>query len=91
MARYSVMPRLHFYIKDLHSNPPLIETPLLPNNCVLIREVSFGERKDYLYMHSQYLLARKFSSRGVSSLECPLIEGSCIYAERLKHGQRIYP
>ena len=33
---------------------PLIGTPLLPKNSVLIREVSFGEREHY--MHSQYLL-----------------------------------
>ncbi len=28
------------------SSPPLIGTPLLPNNPILIREVSFGERED---------------------------------------------
>ncbi len=31
---------------------PLIRTPLLSNNSVLIREVSFGERENY--MDSQY-------------------------------------
>ena len=29
-----------------YSIPPLIGTPLLLNNSVLIREVSFGERED---------------------------------------------
>ncbi len=29
-----------------YSGPPLIGTPLVSNNSVLIREVSFGERED---------------------------------------------
>ncbi len=32
-----------------YSGPPLIRTPLLPNNSVLIREVSFGEREHYIH------------------------------------------
>ena len=40
----------------LYSSPPLIGTPLLPQKCVLIREVSFGEREHH--MHSQYLLPK---------------------------------
>ncbi len=37
-------PRLFRY-----SGPPLIRTPFLPNNSVLIREVSFGEREHYIH------------------------------------------
>ncbi len=33
----------------VYSGPPLIRTPLLPNNSVLIREVSFGEREHYIH------------------------------------------
>ncbi len=33
-----------------YSGPPLIRTPLLPNNSVLIREVSFGEREHYIHL-----------------------------------------
>ncbi len=32
-----------------YSGPPLIRTPFLPNNFVLIREVSFGERVHYTH------------------------------------------
>ncbi len=57
-----------------YSIPPLIRTPLLPNNSVLIREVSFGKREHH--MHSQYLLPRIcVLSRVVSSLESPLRKG----------------
>ena len=57
--------------KVRYSSPPLIGTPLLPNNSVLIREVSFGEREHYI--HSQYLLPRIcVLSREVSSLESVL-------------------
>ncbi len=54
-----------------YSNTPLIRTPLLPQNSVLIREVSFGEREQYI--HSQYLLPKNcVLSRGVSFLESVL-------------------
>ncbi len=33
----------------VYSSPSLIGSPLLPNNFVLIREVSFGERENYMY------------------------------------------
>ncbi len=50
-----------------YSSSPLIRTPLLPNNSLLLREVSFGEREHH--MHSWYLLPRIcILSRGVSSL-----------------------
>ncbi len=39
---------------SVYSGPPLIETPFLSNNSVLIRQVAFDEREHY--MHSQYLL-----------------------------------
>ncbi len=35
-----------------YSSPPLIGTALLPSNAVLIREVSFGERKDHMHCWS---------------------------------------
>ncbi len=51
-----------------YSSPPLTRTPLLPNNCVLIREVYFGERE--YYIPSQCLLPRIcILSRGWSSHE----------------------
>ncbi len=62
-----------------YSSPPLKGTSLLPNNFVLVREVSFGERKDHIYSWS--LLPRIcVLSRRVSSLGgCPLREGDqCI-------------
>ncbi len=34
------------------------DTPL-PNNSVLIREVSFGERQHYMYIHCHSVLAAK--------------------------------
>ncbi len=34
---------------SIYSGPPLIRMPLLPNNSVLIREVSFGEREHYIH------------------------------------------
>ena len=34
---------------ETYSAPPLIRTPLLPNNSVLMREVSFGEREHYIH------------------------------------------
>ncbi len=52
-----------------YSSPPLIRTPLLTNNSVLTREVSFGEREHYI--HSWYLLPRIC----VFSRECPLSDG----------------
>ena len=58
-------------IHAVYSSPPLIRTPLLPRNFVLIREVSFGEREHH--MHFQYLLPRIcVLYRGVSSLESVL-------------------
>ncbi len=36
-------------LKAQYSGPPLIRTPLLPNNSVLIRGVSFGEREHYVH------------------------------------------
>ena len=55
----------------LYSSLPLIGTPFLPNNSVLIREVSFGEREHH--MHVRYLLPRFcVLSRGVSSQESVL-------------------
>ncbi len=33
----------------VYSSPPLLRPPLLPNNSVLIREVSFGEREHYIH------------------------------------------
>ncbi len=32
-----------------YSGPPLMRTPLLPNNLVLVRMVSFGEREGYIH------------------------------------------
>ncbi len=32
-----------------YSSPSLIRTPLMPNNSVLIREVSFDVREHYIY------------------------------------------
>ncbi len=65
---------LHCYIIYMYSSPPLIRTPLLPQNSVLIREVSFAEREHH--MHSQYLLSKIcVLYRGVSFLKCPLREG----------------
>ncbi len=56
--------------KEVCSSAPLIGTPLLPNGCVLIRKVSFGERQ---HIHSQYLLPRMcVLYKGVSSLESVL-------------------
>ncbi len=61
------------------SSPPLLRTPLLSKNSVLITEVSFGEREHH--MDSQYLLPKicvlKFIGGGgeVLSRECPLREG----------------
>ncbi len=50
------------------SSPPLIRMPLLTNNSLLIREVSFGWMK--YYMHSHYLLSVIcVFSRDLSSLE----------------------
>ena len=43
-------------VKQLYSSPPLIRTPLLPNNFVLIREVSFGEREQ---IHTFIVLAAR--------------------------------
>ena len=59
----------------LHSSPPLIGTPLLPNNSVLIREVSLAAREHH--MHSRHLLAKNLCpfQRGVLTRECPLREG----------------
>ena len=58
----------------LYSGPPLLETPLLPNNSALIREVSAGDREHH--MDSQYFLPRIcVLFRGVSSLESILREG----------------
>ncbi len=55
-------------IDTLYTSPTLIGTPILSNNSVLIREVSYGEREHY--MQYQYLLARTYVlSRGVSTLE----------------------
>ncbi len=54
-----------------NSSPPLIRTPLLPSNSVLIREVSFGEREHYIYIHST-CCQECVLSRGVSSLESVL-------------------
>ncbi len=51
---------------SIYNSPPLIRTPLLSNNSVLIREVSFGEREYCMY-------PRNLLSRIVSFLEgCPL-------------------
>ncbi len=59
------------YTIHIYSGPPLIRTPLLPSNSVLIREVSFGEREHYV--HSQYLLPEIcVLYRGVSSLQSVL-------------------
>ncbi len=33
--------------KDIYSRPPVMRTPFLPNNSVLIRAVSFGEREHF--------------------------------------------
>ncbi len=53
-----------------YSGPPLIRTPLLPNNCGFIEEGSFGEEN---YMYPQHLLRRIcVLSRGVASLDCVL-------------------
>ncbi len=40
-----------------YSSHPLVETALLPNNSVLITEVSFGESEHYMYL--QYLLLKQ--------------------------------
>ncbi len=49
---------LHVYVEEekeldtciiVYSGPPLIRTPLLPSNSVLIREVSFGEGEHYIH------------------------------------------
>ena len=40
----------------IYSSPLLIGIPLMPNDSVLIKEVSFSEREHR--MHSQYLLQR---------------------------------
>ncbi len=45
---------LHTVCLHTYGSPPLIGTPLLPNNSVLIREVSFGDREHHMY--SQHLL-----------------------------------
>ena len=39
-----------------YSSPPLVGIPLLPDNCALIREVSFCEREHR--MHSQHFAAK---------------------------------
>ncbi len=58
-------------ITAVYSGPPLIRTLLLPNNSVLIKEVSFGEREHYI--HLQYLLPEVcVLYRGASSLESVL-------------------
>ncbi len=45
-------------VRNIYSSTSLIGTPLLVNNSVLIREVSFGER-EYMYQKlSQYFLPR---------------------------------
>ncbi len=36
------------YVQWEYSIPPLIGTPLLPKNSVVIREMFFGERQDYM-------------------------------------------
>ncbi len=60
-----------------YSSPPLIRTPLRSNNSVLIREVSFGEKK-----HIFTVLAAKnlcpFQVR-VLFRECPLRDGPLWY------------
>ncbi len=59
------------FISNLH----LIGTPLLPNNFVLIREVSFGVREYYMY--SEYLLPKicVLFYRGVHYRDYPLRQG----------------
>ncbi len=57
----------------LYSGPPLIRTPLLPNNSVLIREVSFGERE--YYIHNTCCQESVFFIEGCPLRECPLREG----------------
>ncbi len=67
------------YILVAYNSSSQIGTPLLPNNSVLIREVSFGEGEHH--MCSWYLLPRIcVLSRGVSPLQGPLREGP-LYCE----------
>ncbi len=54
--------------KTKYRSPSLIKTPLLPNNSVLFKQVSFGEREHHMY--SCHLLPRNC----ILSRECPLRE-----------------
>ncbi len=73
----------------IYSSSPLIGVPLLPQNFVLIRVVSFGERQHH--MHSQYLLPKicVFSGR-VSSLESILWERAYCTCISIHNQQKMY-
>ncbi len=61
----------------LYISPPLVRTPLLPRNSVLIWEVSFGWREHH--MHSQYLLPKIcVPYRGMSFLETVFKRGTTV-------------
>ncbi len=55
---------------NVYSSPSLIWTPLPPNNSVLIRHMSFGDREHY--MHARYFAVKNLCPlwRGVVSRLC---------------------
>ncbi len=61
----------------MYSSPPLIRTPLLSNNSVLIRERCPDEGKHYMHSQVLLLIAKSVVSfyRGALSEEGPLKEG----------------
>ncbi len=65
-----------------YNGSPLIKTPLLPNNSVLIRQVSFDGRS----IHSSCYLLRRICvlARGVFSLASVLLREGSLYFQDLK-------
>ncbi len=83
-------PLVSFYVRQTinskllpwYHSPPLIRTPLVCNNSVLIREVSFGEREHHMY--TQNMLPRNCAlSRVVSSLRVSFKRGTTLITTKL--------